>query len=203
MPLSDLTNAITWPAHCLAAMTWMDSASGVLMATAMILLSALAWAGNLIALPGNWIMVFLLAGFAWLGPQEGRLDIGIGTVMFATAVALAGEIIEFAASAMGARRAGASRRSTTYAVLGSFAGALIGAIVGVPIPIIGPIIAAVLFAGLGAMGGAIYGERSEGREWSETWAVGHAAFWGRTFGTFGKIFAGLVIMMITALSVLT
>jgi len=51
------------------------------------------------------------------------------------------------------------------------------------------------------MGGAIYGERTEGRNWKETWSIGHAAFWGRTFGTFGKITAGFAILMLTVVSV--
>jgi len=187
--------------YSLAVVHWLDSANAIAVGFAIVALNAVAWAGNLIALPGNWVMVLILACFAWLGPQDGRVEIGLSTVILATLFAIAGEAIEFAASALGARRAGASRRSTLYAVLGSFAGALAGAVIGIPIPIIGPIVAAVLFAGLGAMGGAIYGERTEGRNWKETWSIGHAAFWGRTFGTFGKITAGFAILMLTAVSV--
>ena len=181
---------------------WIDSVGTVGIALTIILLCAVAWAGNLVALPGNWIMVLLLGSFAWLGPQTGRTEIGFSTVAVAAMLAIVGEAVEFAASALGARRAGASRKSTTYAVLGSFGGALLGALMGVPIPIIGPIIAAILFAGLGAMAGAIYGERSEGKAWQETWAVGQAAFWGRTLGTFGKIAAGFAILALTIISVM-
>lgn len=187
--------------HLVMASTWLESVGFFALGLTVIVLNAIAWAGNLIALPGNWIMVLLLSLYAWLGPQDGRIDISPGTVLFAIILAIIGEVVEFAASALGARRAGASRRSTTYAVLGSFGGALIGALIGIPIPIVGPIIAAILFAGLGAMIGAIYGERSEGREWKETWSIGHAAFWGRTIGTFGKISAGLAILALTVLSV--
>lgn len=190
---------------CISETHWIpsiDSVGTVGIALTIILLSAVAWAGNLVALPGNWIMVLLLGSFAWLGPQTGRTEIGFSTVAVAAMLAIVGEAVEFAASALGARRAGASRKSTTYAVLGSFGGALLGALVGVPIPIIGPIIAAILFAGLGAMAGAIYGERSEGKAWQETWAVGQAAFWGRTLGTFGKIAAGFAILALTIISVM-
>ena len=180
---------------------WLDSIGTAGIAITIILLSCLAWAGNLVALPGNWIMVLLLGSFAWLGPQDGRTEIGFSTVAIAAMLAILGEGVEFAASALGARRAGASRKSTTYAVVGSFGGALLGAVIGVPIPIVGPIIAAILFAGLGAMAGAIYGERSEGKAWQETLAIGQAAFWGRTLGTFGKIAAGFAILAITILSV--
>jgi len=181
---------------------WLDSAGVIVFSIAIIILSTAAWAGNLVALPGNWMMVLVLIALAWFGPQEGRIAVGLSTVILAAVLAAVGEGIEFAASALGARRAGASRRSTLYAMVGSLIGALAGAVIGVPIPVVGSIIAAILFAGLGAMGGAIYGERSEGKEWQETWAVGQAAFWGRTIGTFGKIAAGFAILALTAISVI-
>lgn len=185
-----------------AANAWLESANSILLGMGIVLLNAIAWTANLVALPGNWIMVLLLTCFVWFGPKEGRIAIGIGPLIAAIAIAILGELVEFAASALGAKRAGASRRSITYAVLGSFVGAFAGAVVGIPIPIVGPIIAAILFAGLGAMAGAIYGERYEGKEWKETWEIGQAAFWGRTFGTFGKISAGFAIVTLTAISVI-
>jgi uncharacterized protein YqgC (DUF456 family) len=160
-----------------------------------------AWCLNLIALPGNWISVALLAGYAWLGPQDSRVSIGYLPVIAAGLCALVGEVLEFLASAVGAKRAGASRRSTLYALIGSFAGAILGALVGLPVPVIGPVLAAILFAGFGATAGAMYGEWTDGRPWKENWNIGHAAFWGRTFGTLGKFSAGLVIFLIAAVSI--
>ncbi len=75
-------------------------------------------------------------------------------------------------------------------------GAILGALIGVPVPVIGSVLAAILFGGIGATAGAMYGEWTDGRSWRESWAIGHAAFWGRTFGTLGKITAGLVIVII-------
>ncbi|MEM9586249.1 MAG: DUF456 domain-containing protein [Planctomycetota bacterium] len=176
-------------------MAGMQLGGTLALAVTMVLVCLVCWGLNLIALPGNWIAVAVMALFAWLGPSEGRLAIGIVSVGIAFLLALVGEGVEFMAGAMGASRAGASRRSTLYAMLGSIIGAIVGAFIGVPIPVVGSVLAAILFGGLGATAGAIYGEWSDGKPWRESWAVGHAAFWGRTFGTLGKALIGLGIVL--------
>ncbi|MCA9138203.1 MAG: DUF456 domain-containing protein [Planctomycetales bacterium] len=184
---------------------WTDWAqtSGVFVLALVLVLSCLiAWMTNLVALPGNWVCVLLIAVYAWLGPENGRAAIGYGAVLTGFALALLGEIIEFVAGAAGAKRAGASRRSTLYSIVGSMAGAIAGAIVGIPIPVIGPVIAAILFGGLGAAAGAMYGEWNDGRSWKENWMIGHATFWGRTFGTMGKVIAGAGIVIVSLVAVL-
>lgn len=181
---------------------WLDPTGTFLAALVLLLLCVVAWCSNLIALPGNWFAVMILALYAWLGPEDSRASLGMVPVILAGLLALLGEVVEFLASAVGAKRAGASRRSTLFAVVGSIGGAMLGALVGLPIPIIGPILAAILFAGLGATAGAMYGEWSDGRPWRENWTIGHAAFWGRTVGTLGKISTGLGILLIACLGVL-
>ncbi len=181
---------------------WLGPTGAVLAAILLVVFCIVAWGLNLITLPGNWISVAAMALYAWLGPSEGRIAIGATTLAAAFLFALLGEIIEFAAGAMGAQKAGASRRSTLLAVVGSMAGALIGAFVGIPIPVVGPILAAILFGGVGATAGAIYGEWTDGRSWRESWSVGHAAFWGRTFGTLGKFAAGLAVVLAALIGVL-
>jgi len=161
-----------------------------------------AWALNLLALPGNWVSIGAIAIYVWLGPDDGRAAIGISVLVGAFLLALLGEAIELIAAAMGAKRAGASRRSTLFALIGSFIGAIVGAIVGIPIPAFGSILAAILFGGAGATVGAMYGEWSDGRPWRESWAVGHAAFWGRTFGMLGKLAAGVAIVLLVILALL-
>ena len=182
--------------------TWFEPTGTALAAIALVVLCGVAWAANLIALPGNWCAVALLALYAWLGPQDSRASIGYAAVIAAFACALIGEIFEFIAAALGAKSAGASRKSTVYAMLGSMAGAILGAIIGVPIPFVGSVLAAILFGGIGATLGAMYGEWTDGRPWKESWTIGHAAFWGRTFGMIGKISAGVVILVIALASVL-
>jgi len=68
--------------------------------------------------------------------------------------------------------------------------------------VIGSVLAAILFGGVGATLGAMYGEWTDGRPWRENWSIGHAAFWGRTFGTLGKVTAGLVIVIIAIVGIL-
>lgn len=172
------------------------------MAIGIVVLCLIGWALNLIALPGNWIAVAFLALYAWLGPSGDRAEIGFAVPAIAFGFAMLGEVFEFAASAVGARKAGASRRSTLFAMIGSMVGAMAGAFIGIPIPVVGPVLAAILFGGLGATAGAIYGEWSDGRKWRESWWIGHAAFWGRTFGTLGKVTAGLAIVALALIAVL-
>lgn len=181
---------------------WLGPTGEVALAILLVVVCLVAWAANLIALPGNWAAVATLALYAWLAPVEGRGEIGGAAVVGAFFFALVGEVFEFLAGAMGASRAGASRRATVYALIGSMAGAILGAVVGVPVPVVGSVIAAILFAGLGAMFGAMYGEWTSGRPWKENWAIGQAAFWGRTIGTIGKMGAGLGVVAIAAFGVL-
>jgi uncharacterized protein YqgC (DUF456 family) len=182
--------------------SWLGTAGSISMAVGIVLLCIGSWMLNLIALPGNWIAVALLAVYAWLGPSQGRVEMGFAVPGVAFGFALLGEVFEFAAGALGAKKAGASRRSTVFAMIGSMAGAMAGAFIGIPVPVVGPVIAAILFGGLGATAGAIYGEWSDGNNWRDSWSIGHAAFWGRTFGTLGKVSAGLAIVVLAVIAVL-
>lgn len=181
--------------------TWWSSGTTVAIALGLVVASALAWLANLITLPGNWVMVLLAGIYALWGPASPPASIHWGTVVGMFALALAGEGIEFIAGAAGAKRAGASRRATLYAMIGSMIGAILGAIIGVPVPIIGSLLAALLFGGLGATAGAMYGEWSDGRQWSDTWTIGHGAFWGRVLGTLGKLLAGLAILLVILVAI--
>lgn len=173
----------------------MEVTVAMLWALSLLTLCVVAWALNLIALPGNWIVVALVGLYVWLGPEEGRVALSWQLAVGTFIVALVGELIEFLAGAVGAQRAGASRRSTLLAVVGSLVGALVGAVVGLPIPVVGSVLAALLFGSAGATAGAMYGEWTNGKSWRDSWTVGHAAFWGRLLGTLGKLSSGLVILL--------
>ncbi len=180
---------------------WLEPTGTVLAAIMLVLLCMIAWAGNLIALPGNWAAVLILLGYAFVGPEAGNASIGYLPVVAAFCFAALGEAFEFIAAALGAQKAGASRKATLLAMVGSMAGAIFGAIVGLPVPIVGQVLAAILFGGLGATLGAMLGEWSNGSSWRESLPIGHAAFWGRTIGTLGKVAAGAVIVVIAMISV--
>lgn len=180
----------------------MAIAADVAWGIGLVIVCFLSWLLNLVNLPGNWVAIAVIALYAWQGPAAGRVEIGWPVLAISFTLALIGEALEFAAGAFGARRAGASRRSTIYAILGSFVGAIAGAIVGIPIPVIGSLIAAVLFGAIGATAGAMYGEWSGGKSWQESWPIGQAAFWGRLAGTLAKLVAGFGIIVVIIWAVL-
>jgi uncharacterized protein YqgC (DUF456 family) len=158
-----------------------------------ILAVVVFWSLNLLGLPGNWLIAATTLVYAWLtsGPESGGLR---WTVVFiVVALAILGELVEFAASAAGVKRVGGSRRGAILALAGSIAGALVGMFVGIPIPAVGSLIAALVFAGLGATLGAMVGEVTVGQSWTHSWKVGRAAFWGRLLGTAAKTLVGAVM----------
>lgn len=154
----------------------------------LLLFIALAtgWVMTLLSMPGNWLMIAAATIYAYFMPDDSRYDISWTTIGILVGLALLAELLELAAGAMGAARAGGSKRGAVLAAVGSMVGALAGAFIGLPIPVVGPVIAAILFAGLGALGGAMLGESWKGRGLEESWKVGQAAFWGRLLGTLAK-----------------
>ncbi|EMI44470.1 DUF456 domain-containing protein [Rhodopirellula sp. SWK7] len=185
-----------------SAQAVMLSGGAVVIAVLLVLVCVAAWLLNLIALPGNWLAVLAMGIYAWLGPETGRGHVGVVAVGAAFLAGVVGELVEFAAGAVGASRAGASRRGTIMAIAGSVVGAILGGIIGLPIPVLGPVLAALLFGGIGATAGAMLSEWQDGKSWRENWRIGRAAFWGRTTGVVGKMIAGLVIVLICVIAVL-
>ncbi|WP_236696069.1 DUF456 domain-containing protein [Rhodopirellula islandica] len=195
-----LSNALVWARDTIRDV--MMPIGVVALGLGLILVCTLAWLLNLVALPGNWLAIALMAFYVWLGPETGRWQLGMASLAIAFVLGLVGELVEFLAGAMGASRAGASRRATLMAIVGSILGAIVGGIVGLPIPVIGPVLAAILFGGLGATAGAMFAEWNDGKSWRDSWRIGQAAFWGRTTGTVGKMVAGLLILVVCAFGVL-
>ncbi|MFG0265756.1 MAG: DUF456 domain-containing protein [Rhodopirellula sp. JB055] len=194
-----LSNALVWVRDIIRDV--LLPVGVVALGLGLILGCTLAWLLNLVALPGNWLAIALMAMYAWLGPETGRWQLGLASLTIAFVLGLVGELVEFLAGAMGASRAGASRRATLMAIVGSILGAIAGGIVGLPIPVVGPVLAAILFGGLGATAGAMFAEWNDGKAWRENWRIGQAAFWGRTTGTVGKMVAGLLILVVCAFGV--
>lgn len=167
-------------------------------AVALLLASIVAWLTNLLGLPGNWLVVVGAVALAWSGPAAGGAGIGWPLVIGLAVIAGVGELIEFAAGAMGAAQQGASRRAVALAVVGTPVGAIAGAIVGVPIPIIGSLVAALVGGALGAATGAYLGQKWSRKSEAESFAAGRGAFVGRLWGAAGKLAAGAVIVVALA-----
>jgi uncharacterized protein len=164
------------------------------LALLLIAGSLLCWLSNLFSLPGNWVLLGLVALFAFLIPDTDGRGVSWTAVGVMAGLAVIGEIIEFAAGAAGAAKQGASRRSILLSLVGAIAGSIMGATAGIPVPVIGSMIGALLGGSIGAFAGAYVGEMWKERGHSTGVAVGKAAFIGRLWGTVGKFAIGAVML---------
>lgn len=158
-----------------------------------------AWLANIVSLPGNWLIVVFTAIYAYLLPEGDGQGIGWLSVGFLLALAIIGEVIEFAAGAAVAGQRGGSRRGMALAVAGTVAGSLAGAIISFPIPIIGPVVGALLGGALGAYGGAVAGEMWKGKTFEEGAYVGEGAAIGKLLGTAGKLSVGALMVVVATI----
>ncbi len=165
----------------------------------LIFACGIGWLTTLVTLPGNWIIAGLAALFAWLIPVETGGGITWTSVAVLVGLAVAGEVIEFGASAAGAAKQGASKRAVALSMLGAGVGSVAGLVVGtIPIPILGSLIMAVLGGAGGAFAGAYVGETWKGRPAADRMAAGRGAFAGRIWGTVGKLVVGMIMLVIVA-----
>ncbi len=170
----------------------------------VILLSCVAivaWISNLIGLPGNWAIV-VSALLCWgFGSDAERWHLTSMPLIAIVLAAVLGEVLEFAAGALGARQLGGSARGVALSIVFSIIGAMVGLAVGTGIPVIGNLIASVLGGAIGACFGSVLGERSIGKGWEHSLQVGSIAFWGRILGTLGKVFCGTISAIIFVIAV--
>ena len=169
-----------------------------LSAVTLVILCIGSWLLNLVTLPGNWIVVGCAALFAWLFPEEAGRGVAWLTVLVLLGLAVLGEIVEFVAGAAGAAKRGASRRAVALSIVGAIVGSILGLTAGIPIPVLGSFIGAVVGGAVGAFVGAYVGEYWKGRTESERVASGQGAFFGRIWGTVGKLAVGSAMLAIVA-----
>ncbi|HMN95547.1 MAG TPA: DUF456 domain-containing protein [Phycisphaerales bacterium] len=174
----------------------MALALSLVVATLFALVGALCVLLVAIGLPGTWIMIAIavvieLIDGLWLD-EGGGPTFAPWVLVTAVAVALLGEVLEFAASALGAKHGGAGRRG----MIGSIVGALVGGIVGtfaIPIPIVGSVLGASLGAGFGAM----FGELSaQGGSFRGSLRPAQGAAIGRLLGTIAKLPCAALVWVI-------
>ena len=166
----------------------------------LVLACGVAWLTTLVTLPGNWFIVGLVALFAYLLPAESGGGITWTAVAVLLCLAVLGEAIEFAASAAGAAKKGASKRSVALSIVGAGVGSIAGIAIGlpIPIPVIGSFIMALVGGAAGAFFGAYLGEAWKGRPHELRIEAGRGAFTGRIWGTVGKLAVGVVMLVIVA-----
>lgn len=132
------------------------------------------------ALPGLPLVFAGMLLAAWAGGFE---QIGMTTLVVLGVLTAASLLIDFWATAVGARRVGASRKAVIGAILGTFAGLFFGPL--------------GLFAG--PFAGALAGELLHGRR-LDPGGIGHAARIG--FGTWMGIVFGVALKLTLAFAML-
>lgn len=140
----------------------------------------------IVGLPGTWLMLVCALLLQWWRPET----FSWWTIGVVAALTIIAEVIDIAASAVGAGSAGGTRRSFAGAIVGG----LIGAVVGTPIaPIVGTILGGVVGAGIGA---ALTDRTAPLRTWRESARVGQGAAVGRLISVVVKMAIGGLIAAI-------
>ena len=143
---------------------------------AVAVLVALGVAGTVLpGLPGIPLVLIGLVMAAWI---DDFAYVGRNGLLVITMLAMLATAVEFAASALGAKRAGAHRRAVIGAALGAFAGLFLG----LPGILIGP------FAG------AVIGEFSARGDLARAGRIGVSTWIGMLLGGAAKL--AIVISMI-------
>lgn len=152
-------------------------------------------------LPGTWLLIAAAIAidcldWLWLPPGS-PLTFHPLTIIAAVLVGLVGEALEFALSAAGAKRFGATKRGMLGAVIGGVVGALAGTAL-IWIPIVGTFIGALA----GTAAGAIIGETSDGKKtMREAAQPAIGAVIGRVLGTLAKLPIAVIVLAILAVAV--
>jgi uncharacterized protein YqgC (DUF456 family) len=145
----------------------MDGNAWIWLVAALLIVAGVA--GTVLpALPGIPLVFAGLVVGAWADDFE---RVGWVTLSVLGLLALASLAIDFAATAMGAKRVGATRK----AILGAALGTLLGLFLGIPGLIAGPFI------------GAVVGEMLSHGEWRRATSAGVGTWVGLLFGTLSKI----------------
>jgi hypothetical protein len=141
--------------------TWL-----MILAFAMV---AIGVAGSILpALPGVPLVFAGLLVAAWAGDFQ---RVGVVTLAVLGALTVTSLVIDFAATALGAKRVGA----TKYAILGAALGTAAGVFLGIPGLILGPFV------------GAVAGELLSHGQLTQAARAGVATWVGLLFGTLAKL----------------
>lgn len=120
------------------------------------------------ALPG---VPLVFAGMLLAAWANGFHDVSVWVIVLLGVLTLVSLAVDFFASLLGAKRAGASKKALWGAVLGTFAGLFLG----IPGLLLGPFI------------GAVAGEMLDGREWRAASKVGFGTWLGIVVGAALKL----------------
>ena len=135
-----------------------------------------------LGLPGNWIMIGVLAGATFAA------QVSVPILLLALTLAFAAEAVEFLIVKRYNLKYGGSNR----AFWGALGGGLLGTLIGLPVPVIGSIIAGIL----GSFVGAMLVTFSEAKTVGTAARVGWGVALGRMWAAAAKTAAGLSILVI-------
>jgi hypothetical protein len=145
----------------------MEGSTWMLLAAALLVVVGLA--GSVLpALPGVPLVFGGLLVAAWAGDFQ---RVGWITLTLLGLMTLGSFVIDFAATAMGAKRVGATKLAIVGAALGTVAGVFLG----IPGLILGPFV------------GAVAGEMLSHGEFKQAARAGVATWVGLLFGTLAKL----------------
>ncbi|MEO0514264.1 MAG: DUF456 domain-containing protein [Planctomycetota bacterium] len=169
----------------------------ILAIAALLLINAAGVVLVAIQLPGTWLMIAATAVFAWWRWGQEHWSYGWWTLAALLVLAALGELVEFAASAMGSRQVGGSKRGAALSIATALIGAILGSFL-IPIPIVGTLLGAALGAGAGAS----LGDKWAGRSWAETAQGFKGAAIGKLSGAAVKLVISVMMWLTAVLALL-
>jgi uncharacterized protein len=146
---------------------------------------------DLVGLFGNWIILGAV-GIAWAA--SGFAYFGVWPLCGLLLLSILGEALEMVFAGVGARKFGGSKGSVMAALIGC----LLGAALGSPLfPLVGTLIGACIGAFAAA---ALYEYLMQEKTPGEALRTGFGAALGKVAGLFAKLFCGLLMLAIIALT---
>ncbi len=169
------------------------------VALIFLLLGAVCLVLVVIQLPGVWIMLAIAGLIEYLDrlylPADDRQTFQVWVLVTCVSLAVLGELIEFVAALLGAKKGGSSSRGMWGALIGGLLGVFIFTPVFFFIPLFGTFFGAVLGTFVGAVVGELTAEQATIKG-SVKPAIG--ATIGRVVGTMSKVAIAIVVWMMLA-----
>lgn len=151
-------------------------------------------------LPGTWVILAAAIGYGWWTDWQ-RIGAVLAGVL--CGIAVVGEIVEFAVSALTTRRAGASRQAAWGGLIGGFIGMIfLASLLSLPLPVVGTMMGAVAGAMVGCFGGALITELAVRKQLVHGTRVGAFAAVGFVLGVASKIGLALVMSALVIIAAL-
>lgn len=171
-----------------------------LVALIFTLFGAVCVALVLIGLPGTWLMIAVAVVIELIDvlylPEGSRQTFSWWVLVFVLMLAFIAELVEFGASAAGARYGGASKRGMIGSLIGAVAGGIVGTFA-IPIPVVGSLLGAMLGAAIGAIAGEL---SAPGVRLRDAWRPASGAAIGRLAGSLGKVPFAVAVWLVLSVA---